>query len=92
MHTNCGELRLSEKQDIDIKIFKIYDIWRYEIKSGKSTYLGSGNDFDDAEKKAYDKVKDLKGTVHISYESGKPVKQTTGTFSDALINEGFKKP
>ena len=83
---------MSEKQDIDIKIFKIYDIWRYEIKSGKSTYLGSGNDFDDAEKKAYDKVKDLKGTVHISYEGGKPVKQTTGTFSDALINEGFKKP
>jgi hypothetical protein len=66
-------------------------MWRYEIKSGNSTYLGSGSDFDDAEKRAFEKVKDLKGTVHIWYEGGKSVKQATGTFEDALVNEGFKQ-
>jgi hypothetical protein len=82
---------MSENQEVNIRIFKLYDMWRYEIKSGKRTYLGSGNDFDDAEKRAFEKAKDFKGTIHIWYEGGKAVEPVTGTFADALVNEGFKK-
>ena len=84
---------MSEKQDINIRIFKLYDMWRYEIKFGKSTYLGSGKNFDDAEHAALDKAKSIKdaGVVHMFYEGGKSVEQPKETFQDDLINEGFKK-
>jgi hypothetical protein len=82
---------MSENQEVSIRIFKLYDMWRYEIKSNKSTYLGSGDDFNDAEKRAFEKAKDFQGTIHIFYEGGKSVEPGKGTFADALVNEGFKQ-
>jgi hypothetical protein len=77
---------MSEKEGVSIRIFKLYEMWRYEIRSGKRVYLGSGNDFEDAENKAFKKARDFDsmGTVHIVYEGGKPVKPATGTFASSL--------
>ena len=82
------------KKDIKVKIFELNSLWRYEIKHGKSAYIGSGDSLEDAEKRAFKMISEKEniGTVHIVYESGKSIKYSSEiSFKEALIAEGFIK-
>lgn len=62
-------------EDVKMIIFKKADRWRFEIECGNYKLAGYGEDFPDAELKAYKALTGLPkhGTIHIHYPEGKSV-------------------
>ena len=93
MYANRGRIRMSENQEVEIRYSIVNGKWRFDAICGKYKLGGIAQSLEEAEKKANFAIKAIPnhGVIHSIYRPGKPVKPVTGTFSDALVSDGFKK-
>jgi len=81
------------REDVKIKFEQKNDRWTWHLSKGKFQSGGMHESLEKAEQYAFEVANELPdvGVIHTSYNPGKPTEPATGTFEDALVNEGFKK-
>ena len=89
----CKDSKGRVMQEVIVKFTNLHTKYQWHISCGNWQVRGYGDSLEDAENEAFKAIRGIPnhGVVHTVYEGGKPVDKPSGSFQDALINDGFKK-
>ena len=82
---------MSQKQEVEIKFYNLYNKWRWHVSYGVWQTMGYGDNLKDAEKHAFNYVKGIPnhGTIHALYEGGKTYEMDNTKMADNFIKSNY---